>query len=70
MSTRTRYTFTVPAEIIVEVDGSDEDESTYDDAVERAQAALESFATGAGTNGVRLFADIDGVGCDKAEAIP
>lgn len=67
---RTRYTFAVPCEIVVEVEGSDEDEATYEEAVERAEEAVSSMGTGAGTNGVRLFASIDGVAPEKAEEIP
>lgn len=65
---QTRYTFRVPAEITVVVDGEDTDE-TYELAVKRVESALNSLPSGFGTDRVRVEVSIDGVGADEAEAV-
>lgn len=60
-----RVRFTVPAEIIVEIEADDED-TAADNAWTAAQDHLPSLAVADG-RGVQVFVDLDGTGADRVE---
>ena len=64
---RYEVTFSVPVEVVVEIEADDE-ETAADDAWQIAEDTLQVAAAPHGTNGA-IHGSLDGVGADKVRAL-